>query len=270
MKDSIIFITHFPQGTLFLLQKLRNYFNIKIVIIQKKKITLKDIIKKIIKYLFLSNIKLQNSKLIYYKYLNKEFKDFSNQYNIDNFNIKSLKKKLKKFNINFLLTHEINTDNQVKKIIKEKTVKYIFVFGGSVISKQVTTLSKVSWFNGHGGILPQYRGLESEFWAIRRGDFTSVGATIHELTNRIDFGKIFLQKVIKIDTQKKLIEVKAQNYANLVKLYLLFAKKLFTKKVNIIKRTNWRTSIYYSAKNSKIANKYYNKKCIDIYKYSND
>ena len=36
MKDSIIFITHFPQGTLFLLEKLKKYFKIKIVIIQKK------------------------------------------------------------------------------------------------------------------------------------------------------------------------------------------------------------------------------------------
>jgi folate-dependent phosphoribosylglycinamide formyltransferase PurN len=270
MKDSIIFITHFPQGTLFLLEKLKKYFNIKIVIIQKKKITFKDIIKKIIKCSFLFNIKSTNNKLIYFKSLNKEFKDFSKQHNIDNCNIRSLKKKLKKLSINFLLTHDINTDNHVKKIIKEKKFKYIFVFGGSVISKQIKKLSKVLWINGHGGILPQYRGLESEFWAIRRGDFNSVGATIHELTSKVDFGKIFLQKAIQIDTQKRLIETKAQNYTNLVKLYLLFAKKLFSKKVNIIKKTNWRTSIYYSAKISKIASKYNNEKCIDIYKYSND
>jgi len=52
-------------------------------------------------------------------------------------------------------------------------------------------------FNFHGSLLPDYAGSHALNWQVLRGE-TKTGVTVHELTNKIDTGRIVLQKSFDI------------------------------------------------------------------------
>lgn len=54
---------------------------------------------------------------------------------------------------------------------------------------KASTLKKVKAFlNLHAGVLPEYRGVKSEFWALKNGD--DPGWTLHHMASKIDGGNI--------------------------------------------------------------------------------
>ncbi|MEM5777912.1 MAG: formyltransferase family protein, partial [Candidatus Aenigmatarchaeota archaeon] len=50
--------------------------------------------------------------------------------------------------------------------------------------------------NYHTGLLPEYRGPYSEFWAIYNNEPHMIGTTIHLVDERIDSGSILKRKPI--------------------------------------------------------------------------
>ncbi len=78
------------------------------------------------------------------------------------------------------------------QIIHELKPDLVVNIGGRKIKKHILELS--TFINFHGGILPQYRGLDSRHWAKRNKDFDSIGITIHYMDERIDAGNIIVQK----------------------------------------------------------------------------
>ena len=118
---------------------------------------------------------------------------FANQYQIKkkifNFkNIKTTEKKLfillKKNKINFIC---------LAGFMKILSSKFIKQFNGKII-------------NIHPSLLPRYKGLNTHSRAIQNKDKFS-GCTVHYVTEKLDSGKIIMQKKIKIskkDTQSSL------------------------------------------------------------------
>ena len=70
-------------------------------------------------------------------------------------------------------------------------------FGTSIIS--AATLARVprGILNLHTGWLPDFRGVKSEFWALKRGARDKVGWTLHYMTPRLDDGDIVLRHPIE-------------------------------------------------------------------------
>jgi methionyl-tRNA formyltransferase len=52
--------------------------------------------------------------------------------------------------------------------------------------------------NVHRGVLPRYRGLDSDLWALYFGDFGSIGVTIHTIAPSLDTGDIVRQGRLKL------------------------------------------------------------------------
>ena len=109
---------------------------------------------------------------------------FANQYQIKkrifNFkNIKTTEKKLfillKKNKINFIC---------LAGFMKILSSKFIKQFNGKII-------------NIHPSLLPRYKGLNTHSRAIQNKDKFS-GCTVHYVTEKLDSGKIIMQKKIKI------------------------------------------------------------------------
>jgi methionyl-tRNA formyltransferase len=66
------------------------------------------------------------------------------------------------------------------------------VYGSSIIGKtSLLNMGKV--LNCHMGIVPQYRGAKSEFWAIRNKDKDNLGFSIHECVQKLDAGHLIEQ-----------------------------------------------------------------------------
>lgn len=74
--------------------------------------------------------------------------------------------------------------------------KVLIVVGSRVLEPKIVKAFEGKILNFHTGILPQYRGPYSEFWAMYNGEHENVGTTIHLIDLGIDTGKILAQKKV--------------------------------------------------------------------------
>jgi len=70
-------------------------------------------------------------------------------------------------------------------------------FGTSYVNPQTLRLAPNGILNLHTGILPQYRGVKSEYWALLNGDIRAIGWTLHRMTERLDEGDIVQQRCVE-------------------------------------------------------------------------
>jgi len=153
------------------------------------------------------------------------------------------KKKIKKFEKNFFknFNKKINLSNvtEVKNINNKKVYNYIknkkpyicIVFGTRKIDKKIIDLFKPNGFmiNIHRGIMSRYRGLDSDLWAILEGKKNFVGITIHEVEKKLDAGKVFYQKKLKIRSFQ-IHQIRYYTTILAVKYLLILIKDIFAKK----------------------------------------
>ena len=98
-------------------------------------------------------------------------------------------------------------EDRLLKLLKRNNVDLICLAGfmkilsGSFIKKFYKPI-----LNIHPSLLPKYKGLNTHYRAIQNKDKYS-GATVHIVNDKLDSGKIILQKKVKIlksDTRKSL------------------------------------------------------------------
>ena len=59
-----------------------------------------------------------------------------------------------------------------------------------IIPRSVLAVPRFATLNAHPGLLPHYRGLDPELWAIDEGRFDAIGCTLHLVNAGIDTGSI--------------------------------------------------------------------------------
>src|SRR5205823_6670975 len=59
-----------------------------------------------------------------------------------------------------------------------------------IVPRSVLAVPRFATLNAHPGVLPDYRGLDPELWAIEEGRFDAVGSTLHLVDAGIDTGPI--------------------------------------------------------------------------------
>ena len=59
-----------------------------------------------------------------------------------------------------------------------------------IVPAALLTIPRVATLNAHPGVLPDYRGLDPDRWAIYEGRFDRVGVTLHVVDPGIDTGPI--------------------------------------------------------------------------------
>ena len=91
------------------------------------------------------------------------------------------------------------------------------ILSGKFIKKFNKTI-----LNIHPSLLPKYKGLDTHNRAIQNKDKYS-GATVHFVNDRIDSGKIILQKKVKI--------LKSDNVKSLEKKVLKIEHKIYPKSI---------------------------------------
>lgn len=114
------------------------------------------------------------------------------------------------------LVHDCVEKNQAYMLIP-KTGKWIHLLD-NYISKADLILSstfhrivpvdyikdiKYGLYNIHLSLLPKHKGPSPVFWARAFGD-TEYGFTVHEMTNKVDEGKIIFQKKLILDNENTL------------------------------------------------------------------
>lgn len=100
----------------------------------------------------------------------------------------------------------INSD-ATKNVIAEISPTLLLVIGTRKLPKEIFGMAELGAINAHSGILPYYRGADSEFWALVNGEKDNIGVTIHFIDEGLDSGDIVLearQKVEPDDDHRKL------------------------------------------------------------------
>lgn len=99
---------------------------------------------------------------------------------------------------------DINSDNTEKIIqdMNDQGLDYVFVKNVGIIKKHIIDCAKNKIINFHGGILPNYRGVQCGFWPVRYCDFENIGVTGHIVDYGLDTGKVLIKRKIDVNALK--------------------------------------------------------------------
>ena len=94
-----------------------------------------------------------------------------------------------------------NTEKNILEIMRVKKIKLICLAGFmKILSKNFIKKFDGKIINIHPSLLPKYKGLNTHIKAINNKD-KFAGCTVHYVTEKLDSGKIILQKKIKVDAK---------------------------------------------------------------------
>ena len=135
------------------------------------------------------------------------------------------KSKIKFYVINY--NNIANAEIKLLRLLKKFKIELICLAGFmKIISKNFIDKFNKPILNIHPSLLPKYKGLNTHFRAIRNKDKYS-GSTVHLVTEKLDSGKIILQKKIKISKldnvkslEKKVLKIEHKIYSAAVCKFL--------------------------------------------------
>ena len=90
-------------------------------------------------------------------------------------------------------------------LVKKHKLDLGIILGARILKKNIFYAFKVGIINMHPGLIPQNRGLDNIKWAIIKG--LKQGVTVHMINEKIDHGKIILQKDISIYQDDTLLDI---------------------------------------------------------------
>jgi phosphoribosylglycinamide formyltransferase-1 len=99
----------------------------------------------------------------------------------------------------FNFSKQAKTEKEILELLKKKKINLICLAGFMrILSKNFIQNFKGQILNIHPSLLPKYKGLNTHDRAIKNKDRYS-GCTVHFVTDKLDSGKIIIQKKVKIN-----------------------------------------------------------------------
>jgi phosphoribosylglycinamide formyltransferase 1 len=118
-------------------------------------------------------------------------------------------------------------ENKILKIINKRNIKFICLAGFmKILSKNFIKNFKEKVVNIHPSYLPKYKGLNTSVRALKNKEKFS-GCSVHYVTEKLDSGKIILQKKVKINKNETEISLDKKIIKEEHKLYRAAIIKIF-------------------------------------------
>lgn len=108
------------------------------------------------------------------------------------------------FRIPIIKTKDINSADTIEKIEIFEPDIIVSGYFNQILKKNIIQLPKLKSVNIHLALAQKYRGLNSYFWALARGEMET-GVTFHEIDEGIDTGSVIAQKIVPIDDKESAI-----------------------------------------------------------------
>tara|TARA_B100000787_G_scaffold89634_1_gene66270 strand:+ start:151 stop:729 length:579 start_codon:yes stop_codon:yes gene_type:complete len=132
---------------------------------------------------------------------------------------------IKKQTFNFL--HIKDTEKKILALLKKEKITFICLAGFmKILSKNFIKKFNGKIINIHPSLLPKYKGLNTHRSAITNKD-KFAGCTVHYVTERLDSGKIILQKKIKVSIRDNSLSLAKKVLKQEHKLYPSAIMKIF-------------------------------------------
>ncbi len=115
---------------------------------------------------------------------------------------------------------EVNKDslnsNETIQFINSKAPKLVISYGCHKLESNLIENIPAKFWNSHGGLSPDYRGVTTHFWPSYFLEPQMTGMTLHETTDKIDGGALIFQSCAPLtsgDTLHMLACRTVQNYS---------------------------------------------------------
>ena len=133
--------------------------------------------------------------------------------------------KIKNYGIKF--TKNSNFENSSLKLLKKYNIDILCLAGFmKILSGNFIKKFSKPILNIHPSLLPKYKGLNTHERAIKNKD-RFAGSSIHKVTEKLDSGKVILQKKVKIlksdnarSLEKKVLKIEHEIYPKAVDKFL--------------------------------------------------
>ena len=133
--------------------------------------------------------------------------------------------KIQKKVINFKIKNI--AEKKLLNLLSKKKIRFICLAGFmKILSKKFIKKFSGKIVNIHPSLLPKYKGLNTHQKALKNNDKYS-GCTVHYVTDKVDSGKIILQKKVKIKRKDSLNTLTKKVLLEEHKLYPRAISKVF-------------------------------------------
>ena len=120
-----------------------------------------------------------------------------------------------------------DTEKKILTLLKKEKINFICLAGFmKILSKNFIKKFDGKIINIHPSLLPKYKGLNTHHKAITNKD-KFAGCTVHYVTEKIDSGKIIMQKKIKVAPNDNTISLTRKILRLEYKLYPAAIMKIF-------------------------------------------
>ena len=135
------------------------------------------------------------------------------------------KSKIKIYGIKF--KNKSNFESNSLKLLKKYNIEMLCLAGFmKILSGNFIKKFSKPILNIHPSLLPKYKGLNTHERAIKNKD-KFAGASVHKVTEKLDSGKIILQKKVKIlksdnvrSLEKKVLKIEHEIYPKAIEKFL--------------------------------------------------
>lgn len=114
-----------------------------------------------------------------------------------------------------LPTHKVNlatlNDDETIKFVNQFKPKLVISYGCHKLSTRFMDNIPARFWNTHGGLSPEYRGVITHFWPSYFLEPQMTGMTLHETTNFIDGGEVIFQSAAPMVYGDSLHRLAARN-----------------------------------------------------------
>ena len=136
------------------------------------------------------------------------------------------KARIKAYGIKFI--NKSNFENNSLKLLKKYNIDVLCLAGFmKILSGNFIKKFSKPILNIHPSLLPKYKGLNTHERAIKNKD-KFAGASIHKVTEKLDSGKVILQKKVKIlrsdnvkSLEKKVLKIEHEIYPKAIDKILI-------------------------------------------------
>ena len=112
-----------------------------------------------------------------------------------------------KVNKKMIEVHSVNSKHLVKYIESLKPDLGVS-FGTGIIKPYIYNIPKYGTINVHRGAIKDYRGLDSDLWALYDRKFDKLNVTMHYIDENLDTGDVLDEQNCPLDKIQELYEIK--------------------------------------------------------------
>lgn len=142
------------------------------------------------------------------------------------------------------LFDDINLESCISKI-NSLSPDLVIIFGTGIVSADSIKKIKSPIFNIHTGVLPYYRNVYSEFWALLNKDYKNIGSTLIKIDPGIDTGNIYKVGRVNLEKDDTYSKVKEKNLELASSLVAdLLKQKTTKKKIKLVSQDSLSSKSY--------------------------